>query len=72
MLAEASLEKPSSRADLAVKKKKEKKRKDNNLFIGIAQISVYLLSGVQLLSQLFLSISSCTLRIIDFSKHSVF
>lgn len=29
------------------------KKKDNNLFIGIAQISLYLLLGVQLLSQLF-------------------
>lgn len=47
MLAEVSLEKPSNRADLAVKKE------DNNLFIGIAQISLYLLLGVQLLSQLF-------------------
>lgn len=47
MLAEVSLEKPSNRTDLAVKK-------DDNLFIGIAQISLYLPSGVQLLSQLFL------------------
>lgn len=52
MLAEVSLEKPSNGADLAVKKKK-KEKKGNNLFIGIAQISLYLLSGVRLLSQLF-------------------
>lgn len=52
VLAEVSLEKPSNGADLAGKKKK-KEKKGNNLFIGIAQISLYLLSGVRLLSQLF-------------------
>ena len=50
MLAEVSLEKPSDGADLAVKKKK---KESNNLFIGNAQISLYLRSGVRLLSQLF-------------------
>lgn len=68
VLAEVSLEKPSNTADLAVKKKK---KKSNNLFIGIAQIPLYFLSGVQLLSQLFKSNSSCTLRIIDLSKQPV-
>lgn len=62
VLAEVSLEKPSTRTDLAVKK-------DNNLFIGIAQISLYPLHQVLgcYLGCLKLSLPP---QVIDFSRHS--
>ena len=47
-LVEFPLEKQRNSADLAVKKEK---KKDNNLFIAVIQISLNLLLIVQLLSQ---------------------